>query len=294
MSDVRIPDEKELEMGKRRPGAHGFKDVYASGGSSAANPYSLMSSFIDEAFEDGELDDNEVAGMKALARLAPNSRPARPPQDGCTTAAPAPAPVTTAPASGDFESSVNRTLDKSEDWDSGEQMARDTAQRLLGASSNQQWAFLDKLLELMSDNDLDESQDGEGAQLDAFVDGLLAINPPPDNRGGWTPGQRNGYSDALVSDYLSKAMSDGKLSAIELDTLRLLLDRSPSNGSAPGGDKPNTYLPAPNTVRPNTAGPSYATSNAQRSDEGVDAIVARGGISIEIGERAKEILRSRA
>ncbi len=294
MSDVRIPDEKELEMGKRRPGAHGFKDVYASGGSSAANPYSLMSSFIDEAFEDGELDDNEVAGMKALARLAPNSRPAHPPQDGCTTAAPAPAPVTTAPASGDFESTVNRTLDKSEDWDSGEQMARDTAQRLLGASSNQQWAFLDKLLELMSDNDLDESQDGEGAQLDAFVDGLLAINPPPDNRGGWTPGQRNGYSDALVSDYLCKAMSDGKLSAIELDTLRLLLDRSPSNGSAPGGDNPNTYLPAPNTVRPNTAGPSYATSNVQRSDEGVDAIVARGGISIEIGERAKEVLRSRA
>lgn len=297
MSDVRVPIEKEYDNPKRRPGAGNFKELLAGGGclpTAGANPCSLMSSFIDEAFEDGTLDDNELAGMKVLAGMTPAGQPATP--QAASRAPGQPAPPDKAPCEGQtpagaatcppidehepahFHAEVAKTLDKSKDWDSGEQMAADTAQRLINASSEQQMAFLDELWDLMSDNDIDEANDGEGSQLDAFVDGLFAVNPSL--TGPSQPSENSASGDNVVREFLCQAMRDKQLSDRELAGLRALLGGSSADQTArpqrPRKDRPD--------ARPAV---DRSTTELQRLDANMDWLVRIGAISIDVGEGVK-------
>jgi hypothetical protein len=297
MSDVRVPIEKEYDNPKRRPGAGGFKDLLSGGGcwpAAGANPYSLMSDFIDEAFEDCKLDDNELAGMKVLAGMAPGGQPAAPkaqclapgqpappdkaPCEGQAPASPAACPPVDGNQPTNFKAEVARTLDKSEDWDSGEHMAVDTAQRLIDASSERQMAFVEQLWQLMSDNDIDQANDGEGSRLDAFVDGLFAVDPSP--TGASKPGDPSANSNNAVREYLCQAMRDNKLSERELAGLRTLLGGAPAEHPArpesPRADRPD--------ARP---APDRSTTQRQRLNANMDWLISIGAISIDVGEGVK-------
>lgn len=223
MSDARVKFEVENDPAKRRTGAGNFSGLLSSGsGGAARSQYALMADFLDEAFEDHKLDGNELEAMKVLAGMTP----------GCkTTTLPSPAALACAPAAPeapyDVKAEVARELDKSKDWDTGEQMVLDTVNRLMGATREQQMAFTRELCRLMSDNDVDESGGSEGTSLDAFVDGLLggeSRTPAPARAALGPVGQS---CNDRVRDYLSEAMKDKRVSCDELDSLRSLL-----NGSA--------------------------------------------------------------
>jgi hypothetical protein len=285
MSDVRVPIEKEYDNPKRRPGGGNFKDLLASGGclpAVGANPHSLMSSFVDEAFEDGKLDDNELAGMKVLASMAPAGRPAAPPDKTPCEDQTATSPATSPPAGecepAHFKGEVAKALDRSKDWDSGEQMAADTAKRLVSASSEQQMAFLDELWALMCDDDIDESSEREGSQLDAFVDGLFASGSSPTDD-PW-PGGVNSGRDNVIREFLCKAMRDNKMSEQELAGLRALINGSPTEQPT-RPDHPREDRPEPRPVI------DRSTTQQQRVEANMDWLVRIGAISIDMGERIK-------
>jgi hypothetical protein len=297
MSEVRVPIEKEYDNPKRRPGAGNFNDLLAGGGclpAAGANPHSVMSSFIDEAFEDCKLDDNELAAMKVLAGMTPAGQPAAPqpecrapsqpappdkaPCEGQTPAGPATCPPVDEHKPTNFNTEVARTLDKSKDWDFGEQMAADTAQRLINASSEQQMAFLDELWDLMSDDDIDEANDGEGSQLDAFVDGLFAVNPS--RTGASKPGEQSANSNNVVREFLCQAMRDNTLSDRELAGLRALLGGSSAEKTA----RPERLRNDRPDARPAV---DRSTTELQRLDANMDWLVRIGAISIDVGEGVK-------
>lgn len=284
MSEVRVPIDKEYDNPKRRPGAGNFKDLIAGSGclpAAGTNPYSLMSSFIDEAFEDCKLDDNELAAMKVLAGMTPAGQPAAPDKAPCEGQAPA-GPATCPPVDEHkpthFNTEVAKTLDKSKDWDSGEQMAADTAQRLINASSEQQMAFLDELWDLMSDDDIDEANDGEGSQLDAFVDGLFAVDPS--RTGASKPGEQSANGNNVVREFLCQAMRDNTLSDRELAGLRALLGGSSAEKTA----RPERLRNDRPDARPAV---DRSTTELQRLDANMDWLVRIGAISIDVGEGVK-------
>jgi hypothetical protein len=282
MSDVRVPIEKEYDNPKRRPGGGNFKDLLASGSclpAVAANPHSLMSSFIDEAFEDGKLDDNELAGMKVLAAAErPAAPPGKMPCEDQTPTSPATSPPAGECEPAHFNSEVAKALDKSKDWDSGEQMAADTAQRLMYASNEQQMAFLDELWALMCDDDIDQSGEGEGSQLDAFVDGLFSAGPSPTDAP--RPSSGNSGRDNVIREFLCQAMRDNKLSEQELAGLRALINGSPT-AQPTRPDHPREDRPEPRPVI------DRSTTQQQRVDANMDWLVRIGAISIDMGERIK-------
>jgi hypothetical protein len=299
MSDVRVPIEKEYDNPKRRPGGTNFNDLLArSDCPPANNPFSLMSSFIDEAFDNGTLDDNELAGMKVLAGLAPAGQTVAPQAEGGAQGQHAPPdkaacesqtsakPVScsaTDNKSINFNSEVAKTLDKSKDWDSGEQLAADTAQRLINASSEQQLAFLERLCKSIADNDIDEANEGEGSELVAFVDGLFAR--APSNTGSNPPrsNERQEGDSSVIRDFLCKAMSDNRLTDNELAALRALVQIPTSEHRRPSSDAGQT--------RPGPVDP--ATTLDGKYGAYMDRLVASGGISYDTAERAKATLRQR-
>jgi hypothetical protein len=198
MSDVQVPIDKEYDNPKRRPGANGFGDMLSRGGCSTnagATPYSLMADFIDDAFEDCTLDNNEVEGMKVLAGLAPGAKPACPP----TVAQPAPAPAppaepprceTPAPPPAcapapppcppepmspkDFMKAVGEKAVTSKGCSDAESKMIDLSLRLMHANLNQQQSFLGKLDEYIESGC--EIDDEESCRLEAFVNDML--KPP--------------------------------------------------------------------------------------------------------------------
>jgi hypothetical protein len=192
MSDVRVPIENEYDNTKRRPNASGFNELLSRGGCSAGaagNPYSLMSDFIDYAYEDCKLDDNELAGMKVLAGLPPSTKPAEPPptvhpasvqpgpvQQPACEAPPAPTQECDPMTPHVFMQEVGKRAVQSRGSCGGEGKMIDSASRLTDASRARQDAFLSKIDEyLCGDCMIDED---EGLRLDAFVDGLLSSAPP--------------------------------------------------------------------------------------------------------------------
>jgi hypothetical protein len=271
MSDVRVPDEKEHEMAKRRPGAHGFKDLYATQGHSCtgATPYGLMSDFLGEAFEDGKLDDNELAGMKVLAGLAPR------PESTPAPVAAQPSPTTEGST---LSTQVGAKLDESKDWDSGEQRVLQLAQRLWNASRKQQDAFMEEMCRLMRDGDISSS---DASRLDGFVDGLFSkdtwSSDKPTRRAGTDGG---GYN--VVRDFLSEAMSNGTISDAEWQALMALLSQPTTTPI-----DSNRYEPQPVRADPAERRFDPSTTQAARASRWIDEMVASGGISYETGERAK-------
>jgi hypothetical protein len=290
MSDVRVPDEKEHEMAKRRPGAHGFKDLYATQGhsSTGATPYGLMSDFLGEAFEDGKLDDNELAGMKVLAGLAPRPQPTPAPAAQQPSPQPAPAPScndescepSPATEGSSLPTQVGAKLDESKDWDSGEQRVLQLAQRLWNASLKQQDAFMEEMCRLMRDGDMSSS---DASRLDGFVDGLFSKDSG--SSGKQTPrsgsGTENGRYD-VVRDFLSEAMSNGTISDAEWQALMALLSQ-PTTTPVDS----NRYEPQPVRAEPAERRFDPSTTQAARASRWIDEMVASGGISYETGERAK-------
>jgi hypothetical protein len=188
MSDVRVPIEKEYDNPKRRPGANGFNELLSGRGSSiesAASPYSLMSDFIDHAFEgDCKLDQNELGGMKLLAGYEPSTaKPCPPPtvhpapapappvaEENCPTAEPPKCPPE-AMSPKEFMQEVGKRAIDSTGCAGAESKMIDQATRLTHARRDQQTAYLDKLTEfILSGQQID---DEEAASLDNFVDDLL-------------------------------------------------------------------------------------------------------------------------
>jgi hypothetical protein len=301
MSDVRVPIEKEYDNPKRHPGAGNFNDLLAGRGSPpAANQFSLMSSFIDEAFEDCKLDDNELAGMKVLAGMTPAgqpaalkaecqvpSQPAPPDKARCEDKAPtgpAACPPVDEHKPTNFNADVAKTLDKSKDWDSGEQMVLRTAQRLICAAREQQMAFTEQLCKFMSDGDIDESTNAEGSRLDAFVDGLFASSAPFAATSSPSTEHPMLHQQGVIQDVLSEALSNNRLSEGEWAALRALLDGPTS------AHRNSEAVPAHRPERPFDP----ATTAAARQSRWIDDLVASGGISYETGERAKGASRRRS
>jgi hypothetical protein len=270
MSDIRVKIEPENDNAKRRTGAGNFSNFLSSGGSGTGlSQRALMADFLDDAWEDHKLDNNELEGMKVLAGMPSGAQAA-------------PSPATRCPADEtkphNFKAEVAAALDKSKDWDSGEQMAFDTAQRLVDASDEQQMAFVDELWKLISDNDVDEASDGEGTRLDAFVDGLFATNPSPS--GASPPGKHGAHKGDAVGEFLCQAMRDNKLNEQELARLRTLI-----NGAS---EEPPARAESPRAPRPESRpAPDHSSTELQRLNSNMDWLVSIGAISIDVGERVK-------
>jgi hypothetical protein len=181
MSDVRVPIEKEYDNPKRRSGGNGFSDLLSGRGCStggAANPYSLMSDFIDHAFEgDCKLDQNELEGMKVLAGLTPGEPHVAPAPTSPPAAAPPmcePQPECPPPtmSAEEFMQEVGKTVVQSKGCTGAESKVIDQAARLTDAVFEQKKAFLNKLGDMARSNCAID--DEEAAALAGFVDGLLA------------------------------------------------------------------------------------------------------------------------
>lgn len=192
MSDVRVPIEKEYDNPKRRPGANGFNDLLSGRSCStggAANPYTLMSDFIDHAFEgDCKLDENELEGMKLLAGYEPGAaKPCPPPtvhpapvpappaaEESCPSAeTPKCQPEAMSPT--EFMQEVGKKAIDGKGCASAESKMIDQATRLMNARREYQTAYLEKLNELiLSGQQID---DNEAESLDNFVDDLLKQTP---------------------------------------------------------------------------------------------------------------------
>lgn len=183
MTDVRVQIDHESELAKRRPGASGFQDLLSGGCGSAANPYSLMSDFIDEAFEDCKLDDKELAGMKVLAGFTPGAKAPQAQQPSTPRVEPPnceppkcdPPKCDPPPMSQeDFMQDVGKKAVQSQGCANSEGATIDQACRLLDATLAQQQAFLGKLDEYIASGcEIDED---EARRLEAFVDGLLTAH----------------------------------------------------------------------------------------------------------------------
>jgi hypothetical protein len=168
-------------------------------GSSGADGSSALSDFIEKAFADGKLDDNELKGLKALSGNDGGSKDTSKSGDNGSTPQ-------------DFMSQLADIADKSEGFGPGEEKMLDQGKRLMNATPEQRQAFLDKAQSMMDDKDINEKDDKEGSQLESFVDGLLnqgsQSSKNADGAGGAGGSQDKSFMDK-VEDLLGQSQ-DGK------------------------------------------------------------------------------------
>jgi hypothetical protein len=314
MSDIRVKSELEASQ-KRRPGATtGFEAQLEGPRRSAVTPLGLMADFIDGAFVDGRLDDNELQGLRVLAGLRSAAPPAAAPTPQTAapapqTAAPAPTPAEATaspptcdhgPSTGEsdpsFMTRVADTLSQSRDLEASEWQVLDIAHRLSRATPDMQMSFLGALLDMMKDGDIDQQDDHEVARLDGFVDGLFALSGPRPTWGS-APHTRS------IAQFLREALADNRLGEAELTALRALLDASRS-ASAPAPLPTPAPTPAATPIErpPRTdavfePAPDWATTNRssawyQRLQNQIDKIVRSGGLAEDLGANVKNRLRS--
>jgi hypothetical protein len=178
-NDVRVPVEKEYDNPRRRPGAGGFSELLAGrscSAGSATGPFSLMSEFLDKAFEgDGKLDQNELEGMKVLAGLVPGhgrpqpheaQAPCRPEPPKCE-----PEPSRAPMCAEDFMQEVGKLVVQSRGCAGSEGKAIDQAARLMNAKFEQQAVFLRMLQDMVRSHG--RINDEEANQLASAVDCML-------------------------------------------------------------------------------------------------------------------------
>ena len=84
----------------------------------------------------------------------------------------------------------------------------DQGKRLMNATPEQQQAFLDKASSMMDDNDINETDDREGSQLESFVDGLLTKGSESSKDADKPDGADKSFMDK-VGDLLNQSQ-DGK------------------------------------------------------------------------------------
>jgi hypothetical protein len=319
MSDVRVPIEKEYDNPKRRHAGTSFGDLMARQSCATqpgASVYALMSDFQDKALSDGKLDDNELAGMRVLAGMTPTTQAAQ--QSSCpspagTQAMPAqtpPASAATAPTAQPntqscdsqpeatptagtarhFNQAVATELDKSKDWDSGETMVMQTAQRLANATLQQRTAFMEQLCKMLADNDIDESGRGEASQLSAFVDGLFAAEMPPKVPSAWSGGQATSAPrEEVIRNYLRHVLSHDRVSRDELLELRRLVDEPMHALQSVGNLWPEEPLLDATQLSFNPS-----TTREAQTTVWLNGLLASGRITYESAQQILEMGRRRA
>lgn len=186
-----------------------FKDSDVDSGStsdssakdSSAGPVTseVLSQFIESAFEDGKLDNNEVEGLKALAEKASDTgatgQSAGTSDDSGTDETKSESSDDLTPQ--DFMSQLTDIADKSDGFGPGEEKMLDQGKRLMNAKPEQQQAFLDKAESMMGDNDINQKDDGEGDELEAFVHGLL-------DKSSESSGGTEGSGDTQEKSFMQK------------------------------------------------------------------------------------------
>jgi hypothetical protein len=135
----------------------------------------LLSKFLDGAFEDGKLDKNELAGLKALTKLASGNQESTGKTEDSSTDE-SDSTSSEGPTPQEFMSKLNDIASESKNKangfkpGSGEDNMYEQAKRLMNATPEQRQAFLDKASELMDGGKINKQED---AELKGFTDGLL-------------------------------------------------------------------------------------------------------------------------
>jgi hypothetical protein len=198
----------------------------AAGGVTAGNA-AMLKQVMDGAFADGKFDENDLAAMNSVlgkSSDAGSAGVASPKADDMTDQA--------------FMKAVDDIAGQSEPGiGPGEKMMRKEAQRLVdgGGTAADKQAFLDEANKLLNNadsdgKDIDEVNDGEGTKLAGFTDALLGDKSDSSSTDG-----SGSTRKSPVSDFLSKAYADGKLSDTELQGLQSLMGAVAASDPSSGG-----------------------------------------------------------
>jgi hypothetical protein len=142
-----------------------------SSSDSSAGPVTsdVLSQYIESAFEDGELDSNELEGLQSLTDAGSTDDTDSTSNDSDTDETDSDSSSDLTPQ--EFMSQLNDVADEEKGLTDGERKMLDEGQRMIDATPEQQQAFLDKA-ESLGDGS-DEIGDEEAAELSGFADGLL-------------------------------------------------------------------------------------------------------------------------
>jgi hypothetical protein len=213
----------------------------SSGGINSENA-GLLQQVMDNAWSDGEFDENDLAAMNALLGTPTTDDSSSP--SGASSTDEKKDKMTDA----EFLSAVNDIANQSDPgMGPGEKMMLDEANRLIenGGTSKDKQAFVDEATKLLNNEDgngdgpqdIDQSNDKEGTMLHDLTTALLADNEKTDGSDGSDSFEGSSTdANAMISDFIDKAYADNTLSDTELQGLQALLGATaasePSNASS--------------------------------------------------------------
>jgi hypothetical protein len=215
----------------------------SGGGPVTADNVEALKQALDGGAADGKFDKNDLEAANALLGGGGKADAA---EGGKSDGATGPSDKMAKKedmSDADFMKQVNDIVSQTNGWGPGEKAAMEQSQRLAGASTEDKQAFLDQLKTFMSDGDINQNDDKEGDMLKNLVDGLLKVDEGKGGEGKGDAGSDkgdagSGKGDAaadpkdLISQFLSHAYEDNKLSDNELAGLKALVQGGAGGGSA--------------------------------------------------------------
>jgi hypothetical protein len=195
--NITLPEDSETDANTSTG------DSSESSGTSEAG-MELLSKFLDGAFEDGKLDDNEMKALETLADTVGGSEGSDESEgtdgtDGTDESDDSGETSELTPQ--DFMSELNGLADETKGLTDGEKKMLEAGKGMINATPEQQQAFLDKAKELSADGEID---DNKAAELEGFADGLMNEASDSGETSGTDSAEEKPFMDQ-VEDLLSQS-----------------------------------------------------------------------------------------